>query len=225
MHFFPPVSLHRGFYYHPYFGFYYGPYYGPFYPYPGPYPAMERFTAVAVRTKVKPVETEVWVNEYFAGLADDFDGLFQRLYLPYGEHEIEFHLEGYRTFSQRLYLTPGDTRELVHQMQRLPAGAVSAVPVAPLAVPGEWMAGATAALGDVPSSPFGILTLSITPADAQIVVDGEVWLRADTRTALVIHVPAGAHQLEVRKAGFQTFRTGIELSPGGTAKLDVHLVP
>ncbi len=37
-------------------------------------------------------------------------------------------------------------------------------------------------------------------------------------------MPAGAHELEVRKAGYQTFKTGIELSEGATTKLTVTLV-
>jgi hypothetical protein len=221
---FPPVSLHRGFYYHPYFGFYYGPYYGPFYPYPGPQFGPARFSASAVRTRVKPVETEVWVNGYFAGIADDFDGIFQRLYLPYGEHEIELHLDGYETFRRKLYVGPGDTREIVHDMRPLAPGESSSEPVSPRAVPEEWASGVSVAAGDLPSSPFGILSIRIEPADAQILVDNEVWLGTAAQTELVIHVPAGWHDLEVRKAGYQTFRTEIELSAGGSTRLSVKLV-
>ena len=79
---FPPVSVRLGFYYHPYFGFYYGPYYGPFYPYPGPYARSARYSTAAMRLRVKPVETEVYLNGYYAGIVDDFDGVFQRLYVP-----------------------------------------------------------------------------------------------------------------------------------------------
>ncbi|MCC7008486.1 MAG: PEGA domain-containing protein [Acidobacteria bacterium] len=216
------MSVHRGFYYHPYFGFYYGPYYGPFYPYPGPFAGQARYAVSALRTRVKPVDTEVYVNGYYAGLVDDFDGVFQRLYLPAGEHEVTFRLDGYETWRERLYLQPGDTRDVVHVMRRLRAGEAAAPLAAPRAVPESWTT-PSAESGDRPASPFGILTLRVTPADAHVVIDGEVWLDLDGRSELVVHVPAGAHQLEVRREGYQAFKTGIELSEGAATKLDVTL--
>ena len=132
---FPPLDVHLGFYYHPYFGFYYGPYYGPFYPYAGPYPWPDRYMSGAIRTKVTPRETEVYVNGYFAGIVDDFDGVFQRLYLPAGEYTVTLRLAGYASFSRDVLVRRGDTLDISHTMLRLPAGqldtpvpSVSAVP-------------------------------------------------------------------------------------------------
>jgi hypothetical protein len=218
---FPPISLHRGYYYHPYFGFHFGPYYGPFYPYPGPYDGPTHYLASALRLRVKPAEAQVYVNGYYAGQVDDFDGIFQRLYLPAGEAEIEFYLSGYRTFSQALYLRPGD-REITHQMVGLPAGQASVPPRSPRAIRDEPPP-IVGVPGGQPLSPFGMLTLHVDPADAQIVLDGEVWLVTENRKELVIHVPSGPHRLEVRKAGYQTFSTGIELVEGSRTRLDVVL--
>lgn len=225
VYYFPPVSLQRGFYYHPYFGFYYGPYYGPYYPHPGPvFVQQSRYSASAIRTRVRPVEAEVWVNGYFAGIADDFDGVFQRLYLPAGEHVIEFHLDGYRNVRQKLYLQPGDTRDVVVQLLRIGPGDIHETPLTPRALPDEWTTRSEMPVGDRPASPFGVLALTVEPADAQIVIDGEIWLGTAERTELVIHVPSGWHDLEVRKDGYQTFRTRMELSEGGTMRLGVRLV-
>ena len=33
-------------------------------------------------------QTEIYVDGYYAGIVDDFDGTFQRLYMPPGQHEI-----------------------------------------------------------------------------------------------------------------------------------------
>ncbi len=101
-------------------------------------------------------------------VVDDFDGIFQRLYLPAGQHEIEFYLEGYEPYHQKLYLGPGDTTEITHQMQALRAGEALPPPDAPSALPEDWMGGAPSAVGDRPASPFGVLALRIEPADAQI---------------------------------------------------------
>jgi hypothetical protein len=170
-----------------------------------------------------PVETEVWVNGYYAGVVDDFDGIFQRLYLPAGQQEIELYLDGYEPYRQQLFLSPGGTTEISHQMQPLRAGERLPPPDAPMALPEDWMGGAPSAVGDRPASPFGILALRIDPADAQILIDGEVWLGEATLTELVIHVPSGWHRLEVRRDGYQTFRTEIELSEGATTRLNVRL--
>jgi len=222
-YYFPPVSLDRGFYYHPYFGFYFGPYYGPFYPYPGPFVGPANYSTSALRLKVKPAEARVYVNGYYAGEVDDFDGIFQRLYLPAGEHTVEFVLNGYRTFGQGLYLNAGEQREVVHQMERLRPGERNTPPLAPRTMR-DTTAITSAIPGGQPASPFGMLTLQVDPADAQIVIDDEVWLITEDQIELVIHVPAGPHRVEVRKEGYQTFRTGVELSEGSRTRLSVTLI-
>jgi hypothetical protein len=223
VYYFPPVSVHRSWYYHPYFGFYYGPYYGPYYPYPGPFQGRPRYSESALRTRVKPVETEVYVNGYYAGQVDDFDGFFQRLYLPAGKHEVTFRLDGYASHTVRLYLSPGDTRDIEHVMRPLPPGSVSAVPVPVQPLPENWSVPDQAA-GDRPSSPYGMLKMRIVPAGAEVFVDGEPWLATDEQTDFVLHVPAGSHEIEVRKAGYQTFRTTVRLAEGATAPLNVQLM-
>lgn len=225
-YFFPPISTVRGWYYHPYFGFYYGPYYGPFYPYPGPFAGWSLFSASAVRTRVKPVDTLVYVNGYYAGLVDDFDGFFQRLYLPSGEHTIELRLAGYQTFRESLFLAAGDSRDVVHVMEPLRPGEAVRAPMLPRTVPDEWISTAPPAnAGDRPASPFGVLTLRLDPPDAQLWVDGEAWQDVSGQAELVIHVSAGWHHVEVRKAGLRTFTTDIQLSAGATTKLNVVLTP
>jgi hypothetical protein len=222
-YYFPPIGQHRDFYYHPYFGFYFGPYYGPFYPYPGPFFGPPQWSAAAVRLKVKPNTTQVYVNGYYAGDVDDFDGIFQRLYLPMGEHRIELFLTGYRTFAQPIYLNPGDTREIVHQMVVLGPGERSLAPERPQSAPGDASLSGGIDPTDRPVSPFGILTLRVEPTDAEVMVDGENWLMTGSRTELVMHVPAGPHVLEVRKEGYQPFKTEIDLAEGSRTGLTVRL--
>jgi hypothetical protein len=218
---FPPIDVRRGFYYHPYFGFYYGPYYGPFYPYSGPYVWPARYMSGAVRTRVQPRDTEVWVNGYYAGIADDFDGVFQRLYLPGGEYRIELRLAGYLPWGQHVLVRGGATLDIVHTMLRQPAGQPFPPAPAPLAVPEiepEPQPGSTQ-----PASPYGILALHVTPSDAQVTVDGEAWAAIAGLPEVVIHLPAGWHDLQVRKEGFQPFSTRVQLTEGQTTRLAVSL--
>ncbi len=78
----------------------------------------------SVRILVEPAETEVYVDGYYAGVVDDFDGIFQRLYLAPGSHEITLRLDGYQTWSAEIFAAPGSTVRLRHDMLPGPSGPV-----------------------------------------------------------------------------------------------------
>jgi len=109
---------------YPYYGYGYGyggyPYwYGyPSYGYGYPYDPTG-----SLRIEVKPRETQVYVDGYLAGVSDDFDGTFQRLHVRPGEHHLLLHLNGYKNASQTIYVQPGNTYKITHQMEPLPQGA------------------------------------------------------------------------------------------------------
>ena len=48
---------------------------------------------------MKPRDASVFVDGYFAGQVDDFDGVFQRLHLEPGPHRIEISADGYETLT------------------------------------------------------------------------------------------------------------------------------
>src|SRR5436309_13065679 len=76
----------------------------------------------SLRLEVKPQEAEVYVDGYYAGIVDDFDGVFQRLPVTPGEHEIELYLDGYRSVRQKVMASPRNTFKLKYTMERLGAG-------------------------------------------------------------------------------------------------------
>lgn len=88
--------------YYPYGGYYGGGYYGY---YSGPSSAYYG----SLRLKVKPVEAEVYVDGYFAGHVDDYDGIFQRLHLDVGPHRIEIRHPGYQPISFEVRVQPDQT--------------------------------------------------------------------------------------------------------------------
>jgi PEGA domain len=110
------------FWFDPWYGFSYGYQYpwGP-YGYP-PYRAYRVDPGASLRLEVKPKDAEVYVDGYYAGIVDDFDGMFQRLSVTPGEHDIELYLDGYRTVHQKVYLTPRKTFNVKYAMERLAAG-------------------------------------------------------------------------------------------------------
>src|SRR4029077_11023494 len=75
------ILVPRSFGYAPFF---YDPFWGPYYPYSA-YPYSVWPTA-DVRVEVVPKQTEVFVDGFYAGTADDFDGVFQRLHTTPGGH-------------------------------------------------------------------------------------------------------------------------------------------
>ncbi len=75
-------------------------------PYPYPYGGYWYGPESDLRIDVTPKEAGVYVDGYFAGTVDEFNGTFQRLHVLPGEHEIVIYLDGYRSIRERLYLSP-----------------------------------------------------------------------------------------------------------------------
>jgi PEGA domain-containing protein len=99
----------------PYYNYGYGAYY-PYayggYPYANggyPYAYGGGYDLGSVRIKVEPRDAEVWVDGYFAGSVDDFDGTFQSLKLETGPYRIEIRKPGYETLSFDVRVQPGRT--------------------------------------------------------------------------------------------------------------------
>lgn len=93
---------------------YYGGYLGAYDPWYGWSPAYapavsESHDAGALRLKVKPVDAKVYVDGYFVGLVDDYDGIYQRLHLDAGPHRIEMRLPEHQTLSVDVMIQPDFT--------------------------------------------------------------------------------------------------------------------
>ena len=226
------------------------------------------FGSGAVRTLVELKETQVFVDGYYAGIVDDFDGTFQKLYLQPGEHTIELRLEGYQTFQQRIFASPSHTQKIHHQMVPLGPGEMnpessnqSAVSpergaLSPSAGQGEaesrsekpWGLGPAAPIGEPPPAPepappsssapsapsssplvlstgpqFGVLTLRVQPAEADVYIDGEPWGALGGIEELSIHLPAGRHRIELRREGDTVFATEVEIRRGEATPLNIRL--
>jgi len=90
-------DLHYNSYiWHPHYVYRYGTYgyYG--------YPVGE------LRLKVRPREAQVFVDGYYAGRVDDFDGIFQSLRLEEGEYQIEIVHPGYEPLAFDVRIFPGE---------------------------------------------------------------------------------------------------------------------
>lgn len=95
----------------------YPPYYGPY-----PYGRYAYGNWAAARIEVKPKNAQVYLDGYYVGVVDQFDGVFQRLDVPAGEHELVVYLDGYRSYRQRTLFRPGETYHFKGELQPLANG-------------------------------------------------------------------------------------------------------
>lgn len=191
-----------------------------------------------LRIDVEPTDAQVFVDGYYAGVVDDFDGIFQRLRLEPGGRTITIFREGYRTEERRLYLSPGTDQRVRFHLQPLGPGERSLPPqpgaepydedVDPAAVPeGAFRRpGARLAPAEPPARQapvrFGTLALRKRPADAEVFVDGERW-ETDGGEAVTIRLPEGRHRVEVRRQGLPSFTQDVLIRRGRTLTLNVAL--
>jgi hypothetical protein len=89
-------------------GGYYGGYYDPWY-YGGQGYYYDDDWDGRLRLKVKPRAAEVFVDGYYAGIVDEYDGFFQRLRLQPGPHRIEIREEGFEPLSFDVLIQPDKT--------------------------------------------------------------------------------------------------------------------
>ncbi len=210
-----------------YDGWYGGGYWG--YPYGGwgmSHNYVHRDTG-AVRILVNPSEARVYVDGYYAGTVDDFDGLFQRLNVAPGRHEITLKLEGYKTHRMKVYVPFEGTLKLRYDMEK-GAGetfedlAVN-IPEKDLQRERERAREESAAEQEDKEEAAGPATLhlSVTPADASVYVDGA--FRGTGREAASIQLPPGRHRLEIVRPGYRTVERDVETAPGEPTELNVEL--
>ena len=243
-----PTLYRASLWYDPWGPGYYG-FYGPAY-YQYPIYGRGRYDGSgSVRLQVSPRQAEVFVDGYFAGTVDDFDGVFQRLNIEPGEHEIQVYLAGYRPFTQRFYLQPGKSFNIKHTME--PLGPGEAAPPRPDPTPvagpgpryddgrgvgprgaGPGVRGEGAGRGERrgrggrgagPAEGFGSLSLRVQPADAEVLIDGEPWRGSLADGALVVQLGAGTHHIEIRKEGYRSYLTDMPVGNGQVRNLNVAL--
>ena len=211
------------------------------YPMPYPFGAYRYGPESDLRIDVTPKEAAVYVDGYFAGTVDEFNGTFQRLHVMPGEHEIVIYLDGYRSIRERRYLSPNATRKIVGTLTRLAPGETPE-PAPQPAEPPNSPSGSPAGRGvprrgraPLPPEPGpgaaarprdaqgATLMIRIQPADADVLIDGERWRGPGGDDRLVVQVTGGRHRIEVRKEGYEPFTTEVDVRGGESVPLNVSL--
>lgn len=218
--------------------------YPPYYPYPVYY----GYPDSSLRIKVKPKDASVYVDGYYAGKVEDYDGTFQRLHVPPGQHEIIVYLDGFRSLHEKLYLTPNSTKKIEGDLEKLlPGDSAEPItqPTTPPPPPQNPGANRPPMVGrgtprrlpppppggqQTPPPPstnesrFGTISLQVQPSGATVLVDGERWTGpANPNERLIIQVTAGRHHVEVEHDGYERFITEIDVRASDTAPLNISL--
>jgi hypothetical protein len=97
------------------FGSYYDPWYGGRYGFP-----YDRRDDGRLRLKVKPRDASVYVDGYYVGSVDDFDGIFQSLPLEPGPYRIEVRADGYAPLTLEVRILPDRTLTYEATLQEMP---------------------------------------------------------------------------------------------------------
>jgi hypothetical protein len=233
-------SYYRPYYYDPFFynWSWYPGYYGYLqYRYP-PYYYGRRDDSGSLRLDVRPRETQVFIDGYYAGVVDDFDGAFQHLDVEPGEHQLTLYLAGYRLGQQRVYVQPNRTFRLRYTMVPLSPGEPEPTPPVPAAAPPSTRPAAPLPRGPRDTRPgdreppsgsigaresgYGTLALRVQPGDAEILIDGEKW-ESSGNDRLLVQLSAGVHHVEAKKDGYRIYVTDVTVRPGETATVNVAL--
>jgi hypothetical protein len=181
----------------------------------------------SIRVLVDPSDARVYVDGYYAGVVDNFDGLFQRLNVSPGKHEITLRLEGYKTHHVKVYVAPESTLKLHYQMDKGSgdtfedlAGDVPEREVQRSRPYDDARLGARDG-GREENPPGNVLRLIVRPADASVYVDGE--FRGSGAQAGSLVLTPGRHRIEVVRPGYRTQDREVEVGPQASTELTVEL--
>jgi hypothetical protein len=224
------------------YGYGYGDYYGYYPPAPsyGGYSYRDGGPA-QIRTLVEPAKARVYVDGYYAGVADDFDGMFQRLNVAPGRHQITFKLEGYTSHTFSVYANVGETLKLRADLVKGTGETKETVgddyerrPEPGLEADREGRASEPAQVRpepgrEVDSEPNerpqiqvqpqapqpgrGEILFEILPLDASVYIDGEFHGKASQVTR--VQLPFGRHRVEVVRPGYLTEETEVTVDAAG----------
>jgi hypothetical protein len=210
-------------------------------PVPAPPPGQYVPPDSSVRFTVTPKDAEVYVDGYYAGIVDEFDGTFQRLRVVPGPHDITLFKDGFHSFSQKVYLSPNNTFKIRHTLD--PLGADEQPDPRPVPPPGPPIIQPPPGSApprthgrrepdhtpppqqpppeQAPTSAPGTLALRVQPGGAEVVIDGEPW-RGPSDTVR-LELPAGRHNVQIRKSGYVGYLTDVDVRTGETTSLNVSL--
>ncbi len=188
----------------------------------------------SIRLMVEPEETKVYVDGYYAGEADDFDGIFQRLHVSPGRHDISLKLQGHQSHRLKVYVPPDETLKIHYQMVRGPESQTTEATVGRPWDEERYERRERYSVrrdrdddededeeDEADEDETGILRIDLEPKDATVYVDGE--FHGSGRDARRLELAPGRHKIEIVRPGYKTVERQVDVRPGRSEDLEVHL--
>ncbi|MEW5977394.1 MAG: PEGA domain-containing protein [Acidobacteriota bacterium] len=155
-----------------------------------------------LKTKVKPADASVWIDDQYVGHADRFDGPGQELFLTPGEYDVTFSLAYYQNFKTRVKIEPDGVTVIQQQLQ-----------------PSDEQR---------PTGPFGVVKIKSTPEHkVGVFVNGRFIGHADEMNgpAQELLLQPGTHKIELKYAGYQPYETTVTAEANTRQVIEVTLQP
>ena len=215
---------------HPY---YYYPAHGGYVPASSGY-ARHRVELGALDLGIKPKRARVYLDGRYIGLAKQFDGTPNYLWVERGEHTLTFYHVGYQNSVRTIVVDPGQVLTLKEAMiegqATLPAPPEELGRVPSPERPGraslaeESDESAASAPNDARFEPAR-LTLEVVPEEASIYLNGRFLGSgreiSNLRAPLIID--SGDHVLQVVHPDYRTEKREFSVSEGETLDLEIEL--
>lgn len=185
-----------------------GPWWYPYgYSYPpyGGWRVYADWERASVRIDVTPNDAQVYVDRYYAGVVDDYDGIFQRLVLRPGAHLLEIRKTGYRSLVTELNLYAGESITYRRTMEPSTAEDVAST----LPPPPGFAEGAAPPV----DAPAGDIKFDVVPKDAEIYADGfYAGIVDDFNGSQHLQLAPGMHHLSIELTGYETIAVDVLVS-------------
>jgi len=188
------------------------------YPYPYRYPpsggrVYADWETADIRIDVSPRDAQVYVDGFYAGVVDDFDGIFQHLTLHAGPHLIEIRKPGYATLVAEFNLYPWQSITYRRTMEPSRGDRAAAPEVA--SAPG-FEEGAAPPPIDI-SAPPGEVRFDVTPGDAAIYADGfYAGIVDDFNGTQHLLLAPGRHHVVLKMEGYESIDVDLSIDAART---------
>jgi len=162
-----------------------------------------------VRLDVEPNDAQVYIDSFYTGVVDDFDGVFQHLALRAGPHLVEVRKTGFVSLAVELNLYPGES--ITYRRTMEPSGADAeprvTVPIAP-----AFEEGATPPTVDLPP---GDVKFDVSPKDAEVYADGfYAGIVDDFNGSQHLRLTPGHHHIELKMNGYEAVVVDVSIESG-----------
>jgi len=141
----------------------------------------------------------VWVDGAYVGYLKELKGSKKVLLLP-GEHVITVRQDGYRDFTQRVVVQPGEKQVILVAMEKAPTGEMPKV--------------------------TATVKISVNPSRAAVFLDGlfvgHVGEFEGAGRGML--VAPGTHKISIALPGYQTFETEISALPNQKVEVKTDLI-